>query len=187
MDLLLALLLIAAALAVVPLLAVAVRRRVLQRGGGSVDLSLRARVLEAGSRDHGRGWRLGLGRFEGDCLRFYPLFSLAPRPCRALCRGDLVVQAQREPAGGERLALLRGAVVLVCSSPDGPVELALDRSAATGLLAWLESCPPGATLPQAAPPHAGRQGRPERPRQHLSARRPAPTARPRPGWRRATG
>lgn len=179
LDPLLALLLLAGAvLALGPLLAIAVRRRVLQRGGGSVDLSLRARVL-----DHGRGWTLGLGRFEGDCLRFYPLFSLAPRPRRSLCRSDLVVQVQREPAGGECLALLRGAVVLVCSSPEGPVELALSRSAATGLLAWLESCPPGATLPGATLPQAAGQQR----RRKLSARRPAPTARPRRGWRRATG
>lgn len=131
-----------AVVASLPLLALAVRRRVLQRGGGTVDLSLR---LNRGT--HGRGWVLGVGRFDGDSLKWYRVFSLAMRPRRTLSRRDLRVLARREPHGPERLALLAGAVVMECRSSAGPVEIAMEPSAVTGFLAWLEARPPGATLP----------------------------------------
>lgn len=129
-------------LLVVGMGALAVRRRALSRGGGTVELSLR---LKSGS--HGRGWVLGLGRFDGDQLQWYRVFSLAMRPRRTLTRRDLTVVAQREPMGAERLALLAGAVVMECRSSGGNVELAMGPSATTGFLAWLEATPPGATLP----------------------------------------
>ena len=44
----------------VPLLSIALRRRVLSRGG-SIELSLRLR-----EKSHGRGWVLGVGTFVGD-------------------------------------------------------------------------------------------------------------------------
>ena len=131
-----------AAVVALPLVALAVRRRVLQRGGGTVDLSLRLR-----SRTHGRGWVLGVGRFDGDELQWYRVFSLAMRPRRTLSRRDLKVLARRNPRGPERMALLSGAVVMECRSSRGQVELAMDPSALTGFLAWLEATPPGATLP----------------------------------------
>jgi hypothetical protein len=124
------------------LIALAVRRRVLQRGGGTVDLSLR---LNRGT--YGRGWVLGVGRFDGDSLKWYRVFSLAMRPRRTLSRRDLRVLARREPHGPERLALLSGAIVMECRSSHGPVEIAMEPSAVTGFLAWLEARPPGATLP----------------------------------------
>jgi len=127
---------------VVPLLAIAVRRRLLQRNGGTVELSLRLRTLTRGG-----GWVLGVGRFQGDDLRWYRVFSLAPGPRRTLSRRDLVVVSRRAPVGGERLALLAGAVVLECRAGDRPVELAIDGAVVTGFLAWLEARPPGATLP----------------------------------------
>ena len=114
----------------------------LQRGGGTVDLSLR---LKQGT--HGRGWVLGVGRFDGDSLKWYRVFSLAMRPRRTLSRRDLRVVLRREPNGPERYALLSGAVVMECRSANGPVELAMEPSAVTGFLAWLEARPPGATLP----------------------------------------
>ena len=129
-------------LAIVGLAALAIRRRVLQRGGGTVELSLR---LKRGSQ--GRGWVLGVGRFEGDSLEWYRVFSLAMRPRRTLSRRDLRVLTRREPAGPERLALLSGAVVMELRSSTGPVEIAMEPSAVTGFLAWLEARPPGATLP----------------------------------------
>ncbi len=129
-------------LLIVPLLAIAVRRRLLQRNGGTVELSLRLRRLTRGG-----GWVLGVGRFQGDDLQWYRVFSLAPGPRRTLSRRDLVVLGRRPPAGGERLALLAGAVVLECRSSAGPVEIAIDSAVVTGFLAWLEARPPGATLP----------------------------------------
>lgn len=123
------------------LLAVAVRRRLLQRPGGTIDLAVRLRTTRGG------GWALGTGRYQGEQLRFYPVFSLAPRPRRVLDRSDLSVHGRRGPVGGERHALLDGAVVLDCRTGAGPVQLAMGADAVTGFLAWLESRPPGATLP----------------------------------------
>jgi len=125
-----------------PLIALAVRRRLLERLGGTIELSLR---LHAVSR--GGGWVLGVGRFQGDDLRWYRVFSLAPGPRRTLSRRDLVVVGRRPPVGGERRALLSGAVVMECRADGALVELAMDAAAVTGFLAWLESRPPGATLP----------------------------------------
>jgi hypothetical protein len=107
-----------------------------------VALSLR---LRPGAQ--GRGWVLGVGRFNGDALQWYRVFSLAMRPRRTLSRRDLVVLQRREPLGSERRSLLGGAVVLQCRNASGEVEIAMDRSATTGFLAWLEATPPGATLP----------------------------------------
>lgn len=130
------------ALVVVPLGLLSGRRWVLSRGGGTVDLSLRLK-----DAPHGRGWVLGVGRFEGDVLQWYRVFSPALRPRRTLNRRDLSVVARREPVGSERLALLSGAVVMECASSNGPVQLAMAATAITGFLAWLEATPPGATLP----------------------------------------
>lgn len=120
------------------LVAVAVRRRALQRGGGSIDLSLQLRTLT-----HGRGWVLGVGRFERDELQWFRVLSLARGPRRTLRRTELTVVAQRPPSGAETLSLPTGSVVLQCSTTDGGVLLGMELSAATGLLAWLESAPPG--------------------------------------------
>lgn len=125
-----------------PVVVIALRRRLLERSGGTIELSLRLRTLT-----RGRGWVLGVGRFVGDDLEWYRVFSLALRPRRRLSRCDLTVTGRRDPAGGERRALLSGVVVMECASERGPVEVAMDRGAVTGFLAWLEARPPGATLP----------------------------------------
>ena len=130
-------------LAVLLLVAVAGRRRWLQSAGGTVDLSLRLKRLE-----HGRGWSMGVGFFDGDDLRWYRVFSLSPRPRRVLSRRELQVVAQRPASEPERLALPEGAVVMECAIGGGPVDLAMQPATVTGFLAWLESRPPGATLPR---------------------------------------
>ena len=123
-------------------LAVAARRRGLQAAGGTVELSLRLK-----RPGHGRGWVNGVGRFVGDELRWYRVFSLSPRPRRRYSRRELEVLTRREPSGAEHRALQAGAVVMECCVGDDPVELAMQSSAVTGFLAWLEARPPGATLP----------------------------------------
>ena len=143
-DLLLAVLLLAAAAVVLSFGAIYGRRRLLQRRGGTVELSLRLKP-----RARGRGWVLGIGRFVGDDLQWHKVFSLAMRPRRTLSRRDLVVVRQRAPEPAETHALLQGAVVMECRSSAGDVALGLDPSAVTGFLAWLEARPPGATLPPA--------------------------------------
>ena len=128
--------------AVLLVLAVAGRRRGLQAAGGTVELSLRLK-----RPGHGRGWVNGVGRFVDDELRWYRVFSLSLRPRRVLSRRELSVVCRRQPSGAEHRALLEGAVVMECRVGDRPVELAMQPSAVTGFLAWLESRPPGATLP----------------------------------------
>lgn len=130
------------ALLLAPLASIWVRRRVLSRSGGAIELSLRLKP-----KSQGRGWVLGVGRFVGDDLQWFRVFSLSSRPRRTLSRRDLQVRVRRAPKGPESLALLKGAEVVELTSSHGPVEIALDPSALTGFLAWLEARPPGATLP----------------------------------------
>lgn len=125
-----------------PLLSVSVRRRWLSRSGGAIEMSLRLKP-----RSQGRGWVLGLGRFVADDLQWFRVFSLSPRPRRTLSRRDLDVLARRAPTGPESLALLKGMEVVELSSAGQKVEIGLDSATLTGFLAWLESRPPGATLP----------------------------------------
>lgn len=127
---------------VLPFASIALRRRALSRSGGSIELSLRLKP-----KSQGRGWVLGVGRFVGDDLQWFRVFSLSPRPRRTLSRRDLVVKARRAPKGPESLALLKGVEIIELLASTGPVEIAMDHSTMTGFLAWLEARPPGATLP----------------------------------------
>lgn len=136
------LLLVAVVLIVLVLVAGLLRRIGLQRLDGTIELSLRLK-----RPGHGRGWVNGVGRFAGDELQWYRVFSLSPRPRRSYSRRDLEVLRRREPTGDEHKALQDGAVVMECRTGDRPVELAMSASAVTGFLAWLEARPPGATLP----------------------------------------
>lgn len=133
---------VALLLAVLPLFAVYLRRVVLQRTGGTTEVSLQLNTLT-----HGRGWVLGLGRYEGDDLLWFRVFSLSPRPRRRLSRRDLQARTSRPPEGGEKRALIGQVTVVELTSDRGDVLLALDTNAVTGFLAWLEARPPGATLP----------------------------------------
>lgn len=136
------LLLEAVGLAVLLVLAVlvgfALRRRIIQRRGGTFDCSLRRL-----RRPAPKGWMLGVGRYERDVVEWYRVFSFSPRPWQIVSRRDLVVLERRAPTGAEALALLPGAVVLVCEVQGKQVELGMGTDALTGFLAWLESAPPG--------------------------------------------
>ncbi len=116
----------------------AFRRWLLSRRGGTVEMSLRLRTGR-----HGRGWVLGTGRYVGDELQWFRVFSLAPRPRRILRRRGLRVVQRRVPTGPERMALQAGMVVLECTSDEGPVQIAIGQSALTGFLSWLEAAAPG--------------------------------------------
>jgi hypothetical protein len=120
-------------------LVLVVRRRLLSRGGGTFELSVRVRSSQAG-----RGWVLGLGRYRDDRLEWFRIFSPWPRPRRTWARAQLAITSQREPSGPEAFALYGGHLVVECRTPGGPVELAMSPSALTGFSSWLESGPPGA-------------------------------------------
>lgn len=116
----------------------ALRRRFITRRGGTFDCSLR---MHEGP--HGKGWVLGIGRYNGDELEWYRVFSYSTRPRRVFVRRQLQVLDNREPTGVEVFSLLAGAVVVRCSDADGPVELAMNPGSLTGFLSWVESAPPG--------------------------------------------
>jgi hypothetical protein len=135
------------------LLAIFVRRELISRAGGTIDMSMRLSTFVPG-----RGWAPGLGRFSGDELRWYRLFSLGFRPRRVLVRDRLVIEERRSLEGPERLAMPEGWIVVRCAgraashgAPNGhngaspmSVEFALAASAYTGFQSWVESAPPGA-------------------------------------------
>ena len=125
-------------LAVVYGAALVVRRRVLSRHGGTFELSHRVRRSRPG-----RGWLLGLGRYSGEELEWFRIFTLAPRPKRRWNRGSLTYDARREPERVEQHVLYPGHVVIRCQGPDGEVELAMSAASLTGFQAWLEARPPG--------------------------------------------
>ena len=115
------------------------RRRVLSRHGGTFELSHRVRPDE----EPGRGWLLGLGRYSGEELEWFRIFTLAPRPKRCWSRDRLSYDGAREPEGVERTVLYPDHLVVDCVGPQGPVELAMSRESLTGFQAWLEARPPG--------------------------------------------
>ncbi len=115
-----------------------VRREVISRRGGTIELSLRTTSAVAG-----RGWSPGVARFVGDEMCWYRVFSLAPRPRRRLSRLNLVVQERRTPGPPERLVLPADWVIVRCGIGRERVEIAMARTTLTGFLSWLEAAPPG--------------------------------------------
>ena len=117
---------------------IAVRRTLIERGGGSVECGLRRTV--------DRRWRLGLAAYQPDELRWYPIFGLRLRPGEVFARRTLSVVSRRPADPVEITSVGSGAVVVVCDVGQGAeqrVELALSDDALTGFLAWLEAAPPG--------------------------------------------
>lgn len=115
-----------------------VRRRLLSRHGGTFELSHRDRLDRPG-----RGWVLGLGRYSGETLEWFRVFSLSSRPKQSWRRDELEYDGRREPLGAEQASLYPDHLVIRCQSPDGVVELAMSVSSLTGFQAWLEAMPPG--------------------------------------------
>ncbi|MEV0975895.1 DUF2550 domain-containing protein [Streptomyces sp. NPDC049915] len=130
------------ALVVLGLFVFGLRRRLIQRSGGTFDCSLRWDVAENPDTS-GKGWSYGVARYSGDRVAWFRVFSYAPRPRRVLERGSIEVAGRRLPEGEEELALLSDAMILVCLHQGTRLELAMSEDALTGFLAWLEAAPPG--------------------------------------------
>ncbi|MGE5137297.1 MAG: DUF2550 domain-containing protein [Gemmatimonadota bacterium] len=115
---------------------IAVRRILLDRGGGTVDCGLRR---------PGGSWRLGVAAYRLDELRWYQAFGVRLSPSEVLDRGTLSVVSRRQASPDETASLGEGTVVVECrgGNGDGSVELAMSDAALTGFLAWLEAAPPG--------------------------------------------
>lgn len=118
--------------------ALVVRRRMISRRGGTFELSYRARVTRPG-----RGWLLGVGRYQGETLEWFRMFSLSVRPKRVWDRADLEYTGRRDPVGPEANSLYADHVVVSCATSDGALELAMGRDSLTGFQSWLEAMPPG--------------------------------------------
>ncbi len=128
-----------AAFLIVMLLAaggIAVRRILLDRGGGTV---------ECGLRRPGGNWRLGVAAYGAGELRWYDAFGVRLSPDEVLTRRGLVVLSRRRADPPEAARLGPGMVVVTCHTGTDAetVELAMGEPALTGFLAWLESAPPG--------------------------------------------
>ncbi len=114
------------------------RRGVIARSGGTIELSWRMNTIMPG-----RGWSPGIGRFVGDDLRWYRIFSFSVRPRRILTRRGLVVDGRRAPTGPERLVLAPDRVIVRCTSEGAVIEIAMAESTLAGFLSWIEAVPPG--------------------------------------------
>ena len=122
-------------------LCLVVRRRWISRHGGTFEFSVRLRSTRSG-----RGWILGVGRYSGNELEWFRIFSLAPRPKRTFRRSEIEYVGSRQPAGVEAYSLYSGHIIVSCRTPLGTLEVAMSPDALTGFLAWLEAAPPGQRL-----------------------------------------
>ncbi len=119
------------------------RRRVLSRKGGTFECSVRMRVPAKASPTGARGWELGLGRYDGEILEWFRVFSFSPRP-KAVFDRSLEVRARRKPHGAEAFSLYAGHIVVAVRLRSGATaELAMSERALTAFLAWTEAAPPG--------------------------------------------
>jgi uncharacterized protein DUF2550 len=127
---------------------IALRRVMLERGGGTVDCGLRRKAPDGSWL----AWRLGVARYQRDELRWHLVFGVLLRPDVVLARRSLVIVTRRHPDAAEAVSLGGEAVIVECrEGPQAqPVELAMSEDALTGFLAWLEAAPPGSHLDQIA-------------------------------------
>jgi hypothetical protein len=131
-----------AVLVVLSLLMLGVRRRWLDRLGGTFDCSLRLRMTTPGA-----GWVLGVGRYSEGILEWFRYFSYSLRPRVAFPRRGVRVLETRAPDPVEAVALKADEKILRIEMQDGrgesEWELAMSQDSLTGLLSWLEAAPPG--------------------------------------------
>jgi hypothetical protein len=129
-------------LVAISLLMLAVRRRWLDRLGGTFDCSLRLRMTTPGA-----GWVLGVGRYSEGILEWFRFFSYSLRPRMVFPRRNVRVLETRMPDPVEAVALNADEKVLRIEVHDGRAEtewqLAMSEESLTGLLSWLEAAPPG--------------------------------------------
>ena len=126
--------------------ALAFRRYLLERSGGTVDCALRW-PAKAGA------WRLGVLSYQHDSLCWYGALGVLLRPEHIFHRRALSVISRRPADPSEAVALGMDRIVVEVAISDASgadagehVELAMTDQALTGFLAWLEASPPGSHL-----------------------------------------
>lgn len=113
------------------------RQLLVARRRGSFECTLQRRALT------GRvTWQLGLMRYGTERLRWYRAFSLRIRPELVLRRGE-ILDIDRSPVAPAVEGMEPHLEVRVLMSDGSSHRLLVARSAASGLLAWLEAAPAG--------------------------------------------
>lgn len=112
---------------------------------GGIEVALRTR-----KDDGGRGWHLGMAHYRGEECVWYRVLSLRSGPSRVLNRNEVEIVARREPSMAESYVVPSGATVLTLIHLGQELELAMGSDALTGFLSWLESAPPGSSVPRAS-------------------------------------
>ncbi|MCF2434156.1 DUF2550 domain-containing protein [Streptomyces thinghirensis] len=128
---------------VIGLFVFGLRRRLIQRSGGTFDCSLRWDAPKEGD-GAGKGWSYGVASLQRRPGRVSTASS-SYSPARAACWSALRDRGGRPPRPGRRGGAGRcsDAVVLACLHRGTRLELAMSEDALTGLLAWLEAASPG--------------------------------------------
>ena len=117
---------------VVAFAAILARQRYMLRSTGAVPLAMQRGVR----------WLYGVGRYDGEELRFYRALGWGTRPTRVLRRGRVSVVGRRAPYESERGSLPSTVVVVECRTEGDTVAFAIGESAFTGFVSWLESSAP---------------------------------------------
>lgn len=120
-------------------------RRMRELRAGGIDVALRGRKDE-----RGRGWHLGVAHYRGEEFVWYRVLSLRSGPNWVLNRNEVEIATRREPSMAEAYAMPPGATVLELAGAERTLELAMGSDALTGFLSWLESAPPGKSVPWAS-------------------------------------
>jgi len=123
------------------------RRAYYARAGGTIRCNLRVSTMLPD-----RGWSPGFGRFVGDEMRWYRLFSFAIRPKRVLSRRGLRVESRRQPSAQEIFTMPPDWVIMRCVGHQAPVEIAMAQSTVTGFRSWIEAGPPDYQTPRLSVP-----------------------------------
>ncbi|MFR9729634.1 DUF2550 domain-containing protein [Saccharopolyspora sp. MS10] len=123
----------------------AARRRLRQLRAGGIDVALRLRT-DVG----GRGWHLGVAHFRGEEFTWYRVLSLRSGPNWVIDRRNVEIANRREPSSAEVYALPQASTVLHLTGCGDHLEVAMGADALTGFLSWLESAPPGRSVPWAS-------------------------------------
>ena len=75
-------------------------------------------------------WVLGFGRYSGETLEWFRIFSLSARPKASWQRDELTYDGRREPLSAEQMSLYPDHLVIQCQTARGVVELAMSAGLA---------------------------------------------------------
>ena len=132
------------ALVVVGLFVFGLRRRLIQRSGGTFDCSLRWDVPGESPTPSGKGWVLRRRPLQRRPDRVVPRLLVRPPPApRPGALGDRGGRPRRTPRARRSWRCSPTRSCSACLHRGTRLELAMSEDALTGFLAWLEAAPPG--------------------------------------------